>query len=424
MISRGAAAFLQPISVILFARSLGTDEQGVFAILLTISMTGGQICLLGLDVSLIYVASNGKRVGRVAFQKALFAMGLAFSISVICFSVFPSLLGFFVPMDSGRIERTALLLFSLGIHSFLGLLTGYNIGLGRISLVMEGSLAQQVVFFVLALATSLTAIPANANAALTMYTVSLLPNLFFLMRNIKGHSGPAEPGEMREPTLRDQFKLAMPHYISVLASSVAFRADIFFLGATMAPSILGAYSVAKTGAEAINLIPRAISPLLTVYVAKGMKEEELAPLYKLLIALSALGVMGCWVLAKPVVHLVLGQDYQNAVPFVKILILGSAMAGIWGLFAHHLYGLGNSLIRLESVALSNIVALPAMFFAASSAMPQGVALACVMGSTVAAVYISIRLKNRLERGLSALVFPQWGDVVRLWNWCAKPRPVR
>jgi O-antigen/teichoic acid export membrane protein len=192
----------------------------------------------------------------------------------------------------------------------------------------------------------------------------------------------------------------------------------------MAPSIVGAYSVAKTGAEAINLMPRAISPLLTANVSKGMKEEEIAPLYKLVVALSALGVLCCWLLAEPLGHLILGREYQSVVPFLEILILGSAVAGIWGLFAHHLYGLGNSMIRLESVALSNIVALPAMFIAASEAMPQGVALACVMGSTVAAVYISIRLKARLERGLLALVIPRWGDIVRLWNWVAKPRPVR
>jgi len=335
--------------------------------------------------------------------------------------VFPGLLGFFVSMDSGRIETTALVLFSLGIHSLLGLLTGYNVGLGRFHLIMEGSLAQQIIFLVLALATSVIAIPVKATTVLAMYTLSVLPNLLLLMRNIKKHSSTAELTEMREATLRHQFRLALPHYFSVLASSVALRADIFLLGATMAPAIVGAYSVAKTGAEVVNLIPRSVSPLVTANVAKGMGEGELAPLYKAVITISALGVIGCWVLAAPGIHLLLGREYQTAVPLLRILVFGSAMVGIWGLFAHHLYGFGNSLIRLESVVFSILVGLPAMFIAALKSMPQGVALACVAGSIISLLYVTIRLKRRLAYGLVALVVPRWGDAVSLWNWFAKMR---
>jgi O-antigen/teichoic acid export membrane protein len=202
---------------------------------------------------------------------------------------------------------------------------------------------------------------------------------------------------------------------------VALRADIFLLGATMAPAIVGAYSVAKTAAEVVNLIPRSVSPLVTASVAKGMGEEELAPIYKAVITISALGVVGCCVLAAPGVHLLLGREYQIAVPLLRILVFGSAMVGICGLFAHHLYGFGNSLIRLESVVFSILVGLPAMFIAALKSMPQGVALACVAGSIVALLYVTIRLKRRLAYGLVALVVPRWGDVVSLWNWFAKMR---
>jgi O-antigen/teichoic acid export membrane protein len=413
--NRAATSLLQPISVILFARALGVSQQGILAILLTVAALGGQVCLMGLDIALTYSVASSPPSRSAALRGAFLGVSGAITVAGAVLFLSPEFLDWVGIKGIGSGVIRALLFFSLCAHAAMGLLVGFDNGIGRYDLILTGGLVQQSIFLLCALLITFAAIPVKGYMVFGMYTFSVFANCIVLARGLVWSES---EGNRRENnwTFFRQYRLALPHYASVISSNIVMRADILLIGSMMGSTAVGAYSVAKAGAEFVSLIARAVSPLVTAKVAKGVQASELASLYKSVLVLSLLGVLFCWFFANPGISLLLGKPYLGAVPFLRILVIASALSGICGMVAHHLYGLGNSFIRLVSAVVSMAVALPLMIITVKMLHPQGVALSIAAGGAAGLLVLLKALRNHLNGDLRELMLPRRADAAMFFKW--------
>ena len=413
--TRAATSVLQPISVILFARALGVSQQGVLAILLSITVLGGQVCLMGLDIALTYTAASSPPNRVAGLRSAFLGVSGALALAGVFLFSSPEFLEWFGVRGIGVGAIRFLYFFSLCVHAAMSLLVGFDSGIGRFDLILTGGLVQQGIFLFCALLITFAGIPVKAYTVFGMYTFSVFANSIVLSRGLLCSESEAKGRENNWIFLR-QYRLALPHYATVITSNIVMRADILLIGSMMGSTTVGAYSVAKAGAEFVNLVPRAVSPLITAKVAKGVQASELAKLYKSVLVLSVLGVLLCWLFANPGMSLLFGKPYLGAVPYLRILVVAAALSGICGMVAHHLYGLGNSFIRLVSAVVWVAVALPLMIITAKMLHPQGVALSIAAGGTAGLLVLLKALRNHLNGDLKELMLPRRADAAMFFKW--------
>jgi O-antigen/teichoic acid export membrane protein len=349
---------------------------------------------------------------------AVFAFAFAAALFILYCSNWLNVLGLGAVRGIGG---KLLLIFSIAVQSFIGLVSGFVTGRGRFDRLLAGGITQQVTFLGLSLVVTFMEIPVKAEAVFAMYIGSAFLNLIVMGRGSLNLRDREVAFSEAKRIAKQQYRLAIPHYATVLTSNAALRADILLLSSTMGPVVVGAYSVAKTAAEFINLIPRAVAPLVTAEVARGVDCNELSPLYKSMVALSGIGIIGCLLLAGPGVFFLFGKEFRETIPFLKILAVASAVSGINGVLAHHLYGKGNSVVRLKSMGIWVSIGVPLMILSARASWPVGIAVANVVGSLAALGILLWGLANSIEVDPLHLLVPNWKDLLNLFSWLKERR---
>lgn len=168
------------------------------------------------------------------------------------------------------------------------------------------------------------------------------------------------------------------------------RLDFAILGAIAGPAVLGTYAVASKYAELLRLPGLALTYVLYPRFARSGHSEARRQTARWLPRLAVLGVLAAvplFVLAKPVIPLLYGAQFDSAVAPTYVLLLGLSGATAAGLLSGYLYGEGHP--GLNSAALATGLVVTAALDAAL--IPHFGAMGAAWASTAAYVVTAATL---------------------------------
>jgi O-antigen/teichoic acid export membrane protein len=136
------------------------------------------------------------------------------------------------------------------------------------------------------------------------------------------------------------------------------RLDFAILGALAGPAVLGAYAVASKYAEILRLPGTALTWVTYPEFAGMAAERALARARRLVVPAllcftAAAGPL--LLLAGPVIGLLYGSDFHDAVTPARILLLGMLLGGAAGVASGFLYGRGRPGLNSLALALGLVV---------------------------------------------------------------------
>ena len=136
------------------------------------------------------------------------------------------------------------------------------------------------------------------------------------------------------------------------------RLDFAILGALAGPAVLGTYAVASKYAEILRLPGTALTWVTYPEFAGMAAERALARARRLVVpALLCFTVAAgpLLLLAGPVIGLLYGSDFHDAVTPARILLLGMLLGGAAGVASGFLYGRGRPGLNSLALALGLVV---------------------------------------------------------------------
>ncbi|MBK6909396.1 MAG: lipopolysaccharide biosynthesis protein [bacterium] len=136
------------------------------------------------------------------------------------------------------------------------------------------------------------------------------------------------------------------------------QGDLLILGAVLNPALLAPYIAAKTFLRLFALMSQAMNFLLYPMAARLAAEGNLPKLAgKLKVALMGVWAVGVpatvalWLYADPVIPMLLGQKYADAIPFVLFLLPAALLEPLFSTGANILVGLGQPRYAIPWIVL-------------------------------------------------------------------------
>jgi len=321
-------------SSIVLNRLLGPEGKGRFAALLIVPQLIVAFSHLGYGISSSYFIGKRKFSDGDVFKSDLllsFAIGIiGVSIGFLIYHVlFPEELLFI------RIGLLLLVFTGLWFYYFPDIL----LGKGKLLLQNYWNLAYNACRFLLIFAflvIILDKLKGAVSAVIVLNIAFYALSFIVLSRIIKFR------GSVNLHYIKDGFAFGRKVFFAELLGFLNYRSDILFLKIFATNAQIGLYVTAVFIAEALWMVPRAVSLALYTRLVRGEISEEVttkAIRYSLLFVFL-LAVMGVFV-AKPLIRIFYTDAFiPSYLPFVILLpgvlfltipkILASHFVGVWG----------------------------------------------------------------------------------------------
>jgi O-antigen/teichoic acid export membrane protein len=317
LVGRGLILVLTFVAGIIAARILGPMLRGELAVMLAIPSLVAPILVIGLDMANLALAqrspaSHAAVVGLSVTYVALAGLLAMLAVAVVGVLFPPARLG--LPVD-GFIASAAIIPTSLGII----LLGAAEAGRGspwRPNVVMSVGMVAYVIGLVALLVTNsrdVSAVFLAFGAAQVLTFVGLLA--------IANRGIPA-PGDL---SWREYASYGLATYASSALLILVLRADIPLLQTVSSSTQVGFYAVVLPIAEALFLIPAALTLVILPRLAGGSLPREQLLAISRVVAAIALGlavVMALW--APSLIAFLFGSEYQEAAPVLQVMLPGVA----------------------------------------------------------------------------------------------------
>ena len=321
------------ITSIIITRSLGPEGRGIFAMTLIIGSLGIQIGNLGLHGSnTFYVAKNPGTLPSLLGNSILISMvlgSLFIGLGILFFSFYPDLAPvqgdlfywglLWIPPGLAYLLIQNLL---LGIHEF----HAFN----KIELFSKITLLLLVGFIIILKVDSVT----------TFYMVCF----FTLLLSLAWSLWKISPFLSHRISLSfSLFKRGLNYgaksYLGSLFAFLLLKIDLLMVKEILGNKEAGWYDLAVILAEMIYILPIVV---FTIVFPKLCSMENLQDKWKLtknmgVILMGAMGTIfvAIWFLAHPIIRILYGEDFLNAVPIFILLVFGKSiicMSQIFGNF--------------------------------------------------------------------------------------------
>lgn len=395
------------VSGILLARILMPDGRGeLAAIMLWPSVLAG-IGILGIHEATTYFAARNRN--RPAVLNA--SLGLGFGLVLILLPV-GWLMVELVFAGSRPEVRDAALLYLLFIPlNYVGLvLVGLFQGAQRFgdwNLLRAEVHVLYTLFVPLAYGLGYGTVWGFAVASLVANLLMIATGAALLAR--QGWLRP-EPLAMSREILGYGWRI----HLGRIATTLGERLDQMLISLFLAAADLGFYVVAYTVANAAGLGPSTLAALAFSRLSEEDEADRRRRLFgrflRAALVLAFLGSLLLALVAAPLIRLVFGEAFQQAVPVALILIAGMApfavkLTLIAGLKA---YGQPLEVSRIETVGVMLAAVGLAILLPAFGLI--GAALAVVAGQTGTALYALFRVRRVAEKSVFGLLLPNGDDL--------------
>ena len=192
-----------------------------------------------------------------------------------------------------------------------------------------------------------------------------------------------------------------------LAYMVTQRLDILLLTGFASLAVVGQYGAALRVVATVSLLTGTLAPALLPRAARARRSPQLLLAYLRHAApLSALIILcagALWLAVPLVVRVMFGEAYSDAVPIVRILLIGPVCSAMYTPLSQLFLAQGEprkmlylSFLRLGSIATLGVLLIPPL-------RASGAALAVGLTEAVALAYVALSLRSQLAAAL------------RVWN---------
>ena len=202
--------------------------------------------------------------------------------------------------------------------------------------------------------------------------------------------------------------------VSLFLTTIYSRIDMVMLSLMKGPSVWGWYSAAHKLIDFTNVIPTVfmVATFPTLSRLSVMGDLELSRLFtrgfKYLLLLAIPLVPGIILLSRPIITLVYGHEYLNAIPALRILSVTAALLFI-SIFSAGLYGATNNQLKLVLIQLFGLVLNAGLNYLLIPKLAHvGAAIATVVTEslvlTVTLIYIFRKITSLSEKRFIADAF--------------------
>ncbi len=203
-------------------------------------------------------------------------------------------------------------------------------------------------------------------------------------------------------------------YIPAIVQAVNERLDQAILSLLLPPADLGEYVVAVTVARAAGILTSTLQMLVLPAVAKSEPAERAAlsgRYVRLNTAISVLAAVGSAAVAREIIRIAFGSDYEPALPAAYILILASLPMGIKSMmntmFKAHNKALHVSRIELVGLVATAVLLPPLIYFFGT----VGAAFAAVLVQGLTCAMMSDRARHILSIDAGRFFGPTLDDLI-------------
>jgi O-antigen/teichoic acid export membrane protein len=332
---RVAVLLLTAASTVVISRALGPTGRGAVAVAYSLTILLVQIGTLGLVTANPYFVGRDPSTRSTVVTNSLWLaailgvllVGMGALIKVIA----P---GFVHGVSAGEL---AIALAGIPVSLAAMFLQSTLLGLG-----------QMIGYNGVAVATSSTALVALvitdvlpgltvARALAILVSAQVLAAGAFLVLLTRDCSIRARPD--RRLALQ-MLKYGIRVYAVTGLAFLVIRFDLLLVNDFVGQKQAGFYSVAAAGADVMYLLPSVIALNLFARVARGADTETTAEVFRSVAVLYGAVCLVSIPLAQPAVHILLGSDFDKAVPLYYWLVPGIFSLGMLNILSNHFAGRG------------------------------------------------------------------------------------
>ena len=394
---------------ILIARTLGAGDTGAFLLLLNALQILVLVACLGLDAGLSYYVSGGRWAPRDAlWQTQVTAVVSGTTVALLAYacawalrdSAFRGLTTTDILISFAAVPLAA----SWTLGAFLAL-TQQRYEAGTVVPAIQATAA-------VVLAVVLAPTLGLAGALLAVTAAHLFAALVGLTLGARRNGAPTKGWLLRAPApLRRAAAFGSRTQAAILLQLLNQRADLFVLNAVAARSAVGNYAIAVSIVTVGHLAPRALSSVLLPRVAaldadradRDERDMVIGKAARQSVVLVA-GVGLLIAIALPLVPVVYGSEFGDAVSLGFILLPGVALLGIANILGTLIVALGRPgvLLRIAVAVTPVTLALYALLIPAFGA--EGAALASTLSYIATFVPTLLAFRRTWPRA-------SWGELV-------------
>jgi O-antigen/teichoic acid export membrane protein len=404
--------------VLLIARALGPEGQGVFAFALALWAMSTTVFSLGLEVANNFYGARQQQYPTAGLLGNTLVFGAASGCAggIVVYSLtqtplFPSefvsyamYLGAGVPITMITYALGGLLMGNLRfLEKLLANVLLYLGSLATVSyLLVRGSMEIQDVLFYW----------------LSWQTLSTLV-VFFVLLRLSGFRVSFDLS-----ILKEQLRYGTYAYVYNISNALNFRFDALVIAYFLGPAAVGLYSVAVAATEVILYVPKALTNVFLAAVSSGRTIP--AQVYREILALLILTGAVCTVAAFALFSPVFGPEFASSAPLVAILVIGTVGMGMGNLAAYHMFGFGKSMLPTQAAIASAACVVTADIVLIPYWGLPGAALASTLAYTVFGLlnlsFLARNTSTNTRDYLKPDVVSLYGNLLRMsrplrrWRW--------
>lgn len=207
--------------------------------------------------------------------------------------------------------------------ALVNIASGYAVGIKRVRYSTTLA-AVQTLFTIVAMGLAFFVVSKSPAAAIAAWicgtTATGILALLYVLLHARAHLTGGDAVGVRE-YWRFCLKVSLVNAVTLLN----YRADLYIVALFLSPAALGMYTIAVAGAESL-LVPTQVAALVTSPHIGSLDVRAAAALtarcvrHNLLIAIVVCGLL--FVLARPLVTLLYGQQFLPLVPAFDVLLIG------------------------------------------------------------------------------------------------------
>ena len=205
--------------------------------------------------------------------------------------------------------------------------------------------------------------------------------------------------------LRQVVRYASPLYVGNLVQFLNYRLDLFLVAAFVGVREVGLYALAVTLGQLTWIVSNSVATVLLPRVASSSPIDgarQAARLTRIALLIGLACAVALALIASPLVHIVFGQAYADAVPALLALLPGVVTFVAVKVLASYIVGIGRPQINLI-VAVIGLAATVSMDFILIPHLGAvGAAIASTVSYSLSAI-VTVRWAMRLA-GLPAREF--------------------
>lgn len=249
---------------------------------------------------------------------------------------------------------------------------------------------------------------ANVVTSVAFYCFTVVFNLILSFINLR-----MNPFRIRFniKSLGKYIKFGFIPMLVYLCMTINYKIDIQMLKwfDNVSYADIGIYSTGVSLAGQIWLIPDAIKDILLSKLVKGKKEDEVAKVLRINLAVCVLSVIALVLLGKPVIRFLYGAEFENAYYVMVLMLIGVIGMIFYKMVYSYNISKGKRVINLIFLGIAAIANVIGNFFLIPVIGIWGAALTSIVSYDICGICFLVYFHNVSKIPYTKLLFIQKSD---------------